>query len=140
MPDWPPAIALVLLSFALGFACKLFGMPVPAPASVPGAVLLLATASGYFIADRIERSVCGPCDADEALIEFHIPADEIETLNAGVLVNPSYGRASVAFGKEIGATRHPAPGWRNGNNHLRCPGAVKTTLRADQDTVVRCLH
>jgi len=41
-----PAIGL-LLAFAIGFACRVFGIPSPAPTLIIGAFLAVAITSGY---------------------------------------------------------------------------------------------
>jgi len=45
------AVGLVL-AFALGFACRAFGIPSPAPPVVMGALLVMAMTLGYVLADR----------------------------------------------------------------------------------------
>jgi len=50
------AIGLVL-SFALGFACRAFGIPSPAPPLILGALLVLAMTIGYIGVDRRMKSV-----------------------------------------------------------------------------------
>ena len=46
------AIGLVL-AFALGFACRTFQIPSPAPPMVLGALLVVAMTVGYIAVDRI---------------------------------------------------------------------------------------
>ena len=45
-------IAGLLLGFAIGFGCRAFGVPVPAPPVLVGALLVVAMTSGYMLADR----------------------------------------------------------------------------------------
>lgn len=45
-------IAGLLLGFAIGFGCRAFGVPVPAPPVPVGALLVVAMTSGYMLADR----------------------------------------------------------------------------------------
>lgn len=45
------AIGLVL-GIAIGFGCRVAGLPVPAPAALVGALLVVAMTSGYALADR----------------------------------------------------------------------------------------
>jgi len=41
------------LAFAIGFACRAFGIPSPAPPVLVGALLVVAMTSGYLIVDRM---------------------------------------------------------------------------------------
>ncbi|MBV8335529.1 MAG: DUF1427 family protein [Alphaproteobacteria bacterium] len=45
------AIGLVL-AFAVGFACRAFGIPSPAPPLIVGALLVMAMTIGYVAVDR----------------------------------------------------------------------------------------
>lgn len=49
--NWRFAAGL-LLGFAIGFGCRAFGVPVPAPPVLVGALLVVAMTSGYLLADR----------------------------------------------------------------------------------------
>jgi len=40
------------LAFALGFGCRVFGIPSPAPPILMGALLVLAMTCGYVLVDR----------------------------------------------------------------------------------------
>ena len=42
----------ILLAFALGFSCRAFGIPSPAPPLVLGALLVMAMTVGYIAVDR----------------------------------------------------------------------------------------
>lgn len=42
----------VALGFGIGFGCRAFGIPVPAPPLLVGALLVVAMTSGYLLADR----------------------------------------------------------------------------------------
>jgi XapX domain-containing protein len=42
----------VLLAFALGFGCRAFGIPSPAPPLILGALLVMAMTIGYIAVDR----------------------------------------------------------------------------------------
>lgn len=46
-----PVIGLVL-AFAIGFACRAFGIPSPAPPLILGALLVMAMTIGYIATDR----------------------------------------------------------------------------------------
>ena len=46
-----PAIGVVL-AFALGFACRAFGIPSPAPPLILGALLVMTMTVGYIAIDR----------------------------------------------------------------------------------------
>src|SRR6266481_5733243 len=42
----------IVLAFALGFACRAFGIPSPAPPLILGALLVMAMTVGYIAVDR----------------------------------------------------------------------------------------
>ena len=42
----------ILLAFALGFACRAFGIPSPAPPLILGALLVMTMTLGYIAVDR----------------------------------------------------------------------------------------
>jgi XapX domain-containing protein len=42
----------IILAFALGFACRAFGIPSPAPPLVLGALLVMTMTIGYIAVDR----------------------------------------------------------------------------------------
>jgi XapX domain-containing protein len=46
-----PLIGIVL-AFALGFACRAFGIPSPAPPMILGALLVMTMTIGYIAMDR----------------------------------------------------------------------------------------
>jgi XapX domain-containing protein len=46
-----PLIGIVL-AFALGFACRAFGIPSPAPPMILGALLVMTMTIGYIATDR----------------------------------------------------------------------------------------
>ncbi|MGD0117770.1 MAG: DUF1427 family protein [Candidatus Binatus sp.] len=46
-----PLIGIVL-AFALGFACRAFGIPSPAPPLILGALLVMTMTLGYIAVDR----------------------------------------------------------------------------------------
>jgi XapX domain-containing protein len=55
-----------LLAFAIGIACRLAGLPLPAPPVLIGALLVVAMSTGYVLTDRIaqhrqarHRALCG---------------------------------------------------------------------------------
>jgi XapX domain-containing protein len=50
-----PVIGLVL-AFTLGFACRAFGIPSPAPPLVLGALLVVAMTVGYIAVDQYTMS------------------------------------------------------------------------------------
>ncbi|KRG70568.1 DUF1427 family protein [Pseudoxanthomonas dokdonensis] len=41
----------LLLGFVIGFACRWFGIPVPAPPALVGALLVVSMSAGYQFAD-----------------------------------------------------------------------------------------
>jgi XapX domain-containing protein len=41
------------ISFAVGAGCRFFDIPVPSPAFIPGALLVLAMTMGYASTDRL---------------------------------------------------------------------------------------
>jgi XapX domain-containing protein len=43
----------LILAFAIGFACRAFGIPSPAPPVILGALLVVAMTTGYLIVDRL---------------------------------------------------------------------------------------
>jgi len=49
--NWRFAAGL-LLGFGIGFACRAFGIPVPAPPVLVGALLVVAMTAGYQLGDR----------------------------------------------------------------------------------------
>lgn len=44
-------LAGVLLGLAIGFACRWWDLPLPAPPTIPGAVLVLLMTLGYIATD-----------------------------------------------------------------------------------------
>lgn len=42
-----------LLAFTIGFACRLTGVPLPAPTALMGALLIVAMTVGYVLTDRL---------------------------------------------------------------------------------------
>jgi XapX domain-containing protein len=42
----------IVLAFALGFACRAFGIPSPAPPMILGALLVMTMTIGYIAVDR----------------------------------------------------------------------------------------
>jgi XapX domain-containing protein len=42
----------IVLAFGLGFACRAFGIPSPAPPLLLGALLVMAMTIGYIAVDR----------------------------------------------------------------------------------------
>lgn len=52
--DWGHGLKIalgLLLGFGIGFACRVFVMPSPAPTAMAGAILVLAMTCGWKIAD-----------------------------------------------------------------------------------------
>jgi XapX domain-containing protein len=43
----------LVVSFAIGVACRYFDIPVGSPAVIPGALLVLAMTAGYSITNRL---------------------------------------------------------------------------------------
>src|SRR5271170_6427478 len=46
----------IVLAFALGFSCRAFGIPSPAPPLILGALLVMAMTVGYIAVDRWTQS------------------------------------------------------------------------------------
>jgi XapX domain-containing protein len=46
------AVIGIVLAFALGFGCRAFGIPSPAPPMILGALLVMAMTIGYIAVDR----------------------------------------------------------------------------------------
>ena len=46
------AIIGLVIGFAIGGACRAFGVPLPAPPVLVGALLVVAMTAGYSLADR----------------------------------------------------------------------------------------
>lgn len=46
----------LLLAFVIGGACRLAGVPVPAPPALLGALLVVTMTAGYLVAGRFERA------------------------------------------------------------------------------------
>jgi XapX domain-containing protein len=42
----------IVLAFALGFGCRTFGIPSPAPPLILGALLVMTMTIGYIVVDR----------------------------------------------------------------------------------------
>lgn len=47
----------LFLAFAIGFACRAFGIPSPAPPFIVGALLVVAMTTGYLLVDRLMASL-----------------------------------------------------------------------------------
>lgn len=45
----------LLVAFSVGFACRAFGIPSPAPPLIMGALLVMAMTVGYLLVDRVMR-------------------------------------------------------------------------------------
>lgn len=45
----------LLVAFSVGFACRAFGIPSPAPPLIMGALLVMAMTIGYLLVDRVMR-------------------------------------------------------------------------------------
>jgi XapX domain-containing protein len=50
--NWLKIFAGLLLSFAVGYACRRFGIPAASPPVLSGALLVFAMSSGYWLVDR----------------------------------------------------------------------------------------
>lgn len=55
-----------VLAFAIGLVCRLYGVPLPAPPVLIGALLVVAMSAGYVVTDRFaqhrearHRALCG---------------------------------------------------------------------------------
>jgi len=46
----------IVLAFALGFSCRAFGIPSPAPSLILGALLVMTMTIGYIAVDRLMAS------------------------------------------------------------------------------------
>ncbi|MGA3398997.1 MAG: DUF1427 family protein [Acetobacteraceae bacterium] len=49
----------IIVGFALGFACRFFGIPSPAPPVLFGALLVMAMTLGYAMADHFMATRAG---------------------------------------------------------------------------------
>lgn len=63
------ALIGIVVGFGIGLACRLLGIPSPAPPAIEGALLVLAMTGGYLAADRwlarraaTTRHLCGGPD------------------------------------------------------------------------------
>ena len=64
----PRGLIGIALGFAIGFGCRGFGIPVPAPPVLLGAVLVVAMTVGSLLAERyLERRRQLAPDASDAL-------------------------------------------------------------------------
>ncbi|MBV8138739.1 MAG: DUF1427 family protein [Deltaproteobacteria bacterium] len=50
------SIVGLILAFALGFACRAFGIPSPAPPLILGALLVMTMTVGYIVVDQYAMS------------------------------------------------------------------------------------
>lgn len=69
MKAWMKILIGIAVGFAIGFACRLLGIPSPAPPAIEGALLVLAMTGGYLVTDRwlvrraaTTRHLCGGPD------------------------------------------------------------------------------
>ncbi|HUN43698.1 MAG TPA: DUF1427 family protein [Acetobacteraceae bacterium] len=53
----------ILVAFAVGFACRWFGIPSPAPPVLTGALLVLAMTLGYTATDKLLATRAKQTDA-----------------------------------------------------------------------------
>jgi XapX domain-containing protein len=53
------AIAL-LVAFSIGFVCRYFELPVPAPPALPGALIVVAITLGFLAADAVFKKPTEP--------------------------------------------------------------------------------
>ena len=70
--DWLKIVAGLVLSFAVGYACRKFGIPAASPPVLSGALLVFMMSSGYWLVDLVARRAarnkrhCGGHALDEA--------------------------------------------------------------------------
>ena len=46
----------IVLGICIGIGCRLFGIPLPGPPAILGAVLAVAMATGYTVTDKVMTS------------------------------------------------------------------------------------
>jgi XapX domain-containing protein len=46
----------IVLGICIGIGCRVFGIPLPGPPAILGAVLAVAMATGYTVTDKVMRS------------------------------------------------------------------------------------
>jgi XapX domain-containing protein len=71
----------ILLAFALGFSCRAFGIPSPAPPLVLGALLVMAMTVGYIAVDRRTLSPAkhaSDCGGPSGLVAFQTHSKPVE--------------------------------------------------------------
>lgn len=80
----------LVLAFAIGFACRAFGIPSPAPPVLVGALLVVAMTTGYLVVDRLM--------AHQALhaIDCGGPSGLAPSQTPQLLVTPNSGSAVQA--------------------------------------------
>ena len=95
------AVIGLALAFALGFACRAFGIPSPAPPVIMGALFVVAMTAGYILVDRIMTRPArhavdcgGPSGATAAEIigTLHINVERREPLRLQTRLFPFLGR------------------------------------------------
>lgn len=71
----------LVLAFALGFACRAFGIPSPAPPLILGALLVLTMTVGYIAVDRYAMSPAQhkpDCGGPSGLTASQMPPRRVE--------------------------------------------------------------
>jgi XapX domain-containing protein len=66
----------IVLAFTLGFGCRAFGIPSPAPPLILGALLVMAMTLGYMAVDRWSMSLAThglDCGGPSGLTASQIP-------------------------------------------------------------------
>jgi XapX domain-containing protein len=76
------AVLGLVLAFALGFACRAFGIPSPAPPMILGALLVMAMTIGYLAVDRWMSSPAQhatDCAGPSGLSASQVPPKRVES-------------------------------------------------------------
>ena len=55
----------IILGICIGIGCRVFGIPVPGPPAILGAILAVAMATGFTVTDRILASRGKPPELTE---------------------------------------------------------------------------
>lgn len=95
------------LAFAIGFACRTFAIPSPAPLAVVGALLVVAMTTGYLLVDRLMTRPARHavnCGGPSGLLPSATPAP---ALTAGPLLWPFPDLEARLAGIAISIVAHP---------------------------------
>jgi XapX domain-containing protein len=75
------ALVGIVLAFVLGFACRAFGIPLPAPPMILGALLVMTMTIGYLAVDRWASSPAKharDCGGPSGLTLSQTPDESVE--------------------------------------------------------------